>query len=400
MAKQRRGIFTRLVEGPERSEDYARRTLPSNRWALGWDLIRTNFGKLIKINLLMILFLLPIFLCLYYREVLIANASSLTPFSQNIGFGYPLYPFMEGVKEQIIVRSNVLVFIAILIFSAYFSVGIAGGFYVIRNLVWTEGVFVTSDFWTGVKKNYKRVFPLTLIFLAILFFTLFSISSLNYQIAINPNKTTLFTIFKVLSSAFVVLFIGVYLFSLTLAVTYDLKVFKTILNGFILMIGFLPVNLFFMLFSLVPFVLLLFNMTSIFFSFGLMAVIFFSISVAVLIWTNYSQWVFDDCINDRVAGAKKNKGIYKKNVDDELQAYTYTKSKLTLKPIKPITDYDIEIAELPSSYSRADLIKLEESKKRMIEDSDKYVIDMQNKNEDSVVDKFMYEDTNNKTENK
>mgnify|MGYP003304268184 CR=1 FL=1 len=51
MATKKRGIFSKLIEGPERSEDYARKTLPTNRWSLGWDLFKTNFGKIFKINL-------------------------------------------------------------------------------------------------------------------------------------------------------------------------------------------------------------------------------------------------------------------------------------------------------------------------------------------------------------
>ena len=56
MARKKKGLFTRLIEGPERSEDYARKTLPSSRWSLGWDLLTSNIGKIIKINLLMFLF--------------------------------------------------------------------------------------------------------------------------------------------------------------------------------------------------------------------------------------------------------------------------------------------------------------------------------------------------------
>ena len=44
---KKKGLFAKIIEGPERSEDYARNTLPSSRWALGWDLVKTNFGKIL-----------------------------------------------------------------------------------------------------------------------------------------------------------------------------------------------------------------------------------------------------------------------------------------------------------------------------------------------------------------
>ena len=40
MAKK--GFIARMIEGPERSESYARSTLPTNRWSLGWDVFKTN----------------------------------------------------------------------------------------------------------------------------------------------------------------------------------------------------------------------------------------------------------------------------------------------------------------------------------------------------------------------
>ena len=99
MATKRKGIFTRLIEGPERSEDYARKTLPKNRWSLAFSIFTTNFTKLIKINLLVLLFVFPIFLALLFRETLISTQSANAPFSQNLAFGYPFIPSLTGREE-------------------------------------------------------------------------------------------------------------------------------------------------------------------------------------------------------------------------------------------------------------------------------------------------------------
>lgn len=397
MGQLNKKLFKKLVEGSEKSEDYARNTLPSNRWALGWDLIKTNIGKIVKINLLLLLFVFPIFLLLYLRSLLISAEASFSPFSQNLGIGYPIYPFMSGLSEQIIIKTDMFVFFLLFILVFYVSVGIAGGFYVMRNLVWTEGVFVVSDFWNGVKKNYKNTLLLSLLYTLFLVLSLISINTSNYQIAINPNNFVMFTIVKVISYIFIAIFSCVYLFSLSLNVTYKLKFFQIVKNAFIFTIAMLPINVFFMALTCVPFVLLLFSKTSIVFSFGIIAVGLISMGIAILIWTNYCQWVFDESINDKVAGAKKNRGIYKKGASEVSDQFVYQKSKFASKPIKPITDYDIEIVELPTSYTRDDLIRLEESKKRMIEDSDRYV--QEHLNDDKAVnetdiDKFMKGDKN------
>ena len=55
------GLINRLMLGKEKSEGYARSTLPSNRWELFWDILKGRLGKLVIINLLMVLFLIPLF---------------------------------------------------------------------------------------------------------------------------------------------------------------------------------------------------------------------------------------------------------------------------------------------------------------------------------------------------
>ncbi len=390
MAKTTRKIFKRLIEGAEKSEDYARNTLPSNRWALGWDLFKTNLGKLVKINLLLLLFVFPLFLLYYLRTVLIEVDASFNPFSQNLGIGYPIYPFMTGLKEQIIISTDLKVFLVLFVLVFYVSVGFAGGFYVMRNLVWTEGVFVVSDFWNGVKKNYKTTLVLTLIYTLLVVFSLTSINSSNYQIAINPNYKVLFTVIKIISYVIIALLTCMYLFSLSIGVTYKLKIRHIIKNAFVYTMGLLPFNAFFLAFSALPFVFLFFDMTSIMFTIGVFLVILMAMSTTLLIWTNYCQWIFDETINDKVAGAKKNRGIYKKNTQEQDGQFVYNKSQLAKKHIKPITDYEIEIAELPERYSREDLIRLAESKKRMQEDSDKYAEEHINGAKDvNDIDEFM-----------
>ena len=99
-----------------------------------------------------------------------------------------------------------------------------------------------------------------------------------------------------------------------------------------------------------------------------------------LIWTNYSQWVFDEFVNDKVAGAKKNRGIYKKNqVQQVEEEFDFSTTTFYSKHVKPITDTEIEIETLHEGYSRKDLIRLQESKKAMMDDSDRYAEEQKKK---------------------
>ena len=390
--RKRGGIFARLHSLPERSEDYARKTLPSNRWSLAWDLVRNNFGKLFKINLLMLLFAFPVIILIIARSSFTMSQASVQPFAQNIGIGYPAYPMISGISESIVFQVDVTVLIMMLIVSPYVSVGLAGGFYVIRNLVWTEGVFVASDFWSGVKKNYKNTFLATLFYLVMVSLMILSIDLAEVQIATMPKIAGWFVAGKVISIILIVYFTFVYLFMLTLGVTYKIKFFGLVKNGFLLALALLPYNAFFAALSVLCILPLFFTLTnSIFMMIGIMLAIFLSFSLFALIWTNYSQWVFDEFINDKVAGAKKNRGIYKKNAEEEVKSTERYKPMFGARPIKPVTDYDIEIAELPESYTREDLIRLQESKEAMIKDSELY--EQQHKddfmNAANAIDEFM-----------
>ena len=66
MAKKR-GLIDRMMLGKEKSEGYARASLPSNRWELFWDILKGRFWKLVVINLLMLVFFIPLAALLFFR---------------------------------------------------------------------------------------------------------------------------------------------------------------------------------------------------------------------------------------------------------------------------------------------------------------------------------------------
>lgn len=93
-----------------------------------------------------------------------------------------------------------------------------------------------------------------------------------------------------------------------------------------------------------------------------------------MVWTIYSHWVFDKFINDKVEGAVKNKGIYEKvskdgKPVDKNKGRTYFKNPKKRK-IKPITDDEIQLTELPVTFSRKDLEKLAQEKEFIKQDSE------------------------------
>jgi uncharacterized membrane protein YesL len=386
MVKKKTGLFARLVEGPDRSEDYARKTLPKNRWSLGWDLFSTNLGKLVKINLLMLLFLFPLFLIIAFRGALVESQSLSAFFSQNLGIGYPaVFPdLIVGVAEEIELSVDVLIFIALFVFSFYYSIGLAGGFYVIRNMVWTEGIFVANDFWRGIKQNFKQVCIIAMLFSLVFYLTSLSISLAEQNIAMATSGKWMHYVSMILSYVVLVLAVIMSFHMLSMCVTYDLKFKQLFRNSMLFSIGLFPQSIFFLFLGALPFLFL--TMGDFLASIGIILLIFVGLSLILLIWTDFSQWAFDKFINDKVEGAQKNRGIYEKiKESDSASLKKYREqmalaahSSLNSKPIKPITDDELKLAELPSSFNRNDIIKLNESKQAIIEDHERYVEEHKN----------------------
>ena len=57
---------------------------------------------------------------------------------------------------------------------------------------------------------------------------------------------------------------------------------------------------------------------------------------------------------------------------------TPIRTSLNSKPIKPITDDELQLVELPTSFSREDIIKLNESKQAIYDDHARYVEEHKN----------------------
>ena len=108
MAQQKKGFITRMLEGKERSEEYARSTLPTNRWQLFWDIFKGNFGKIFKVNLLTLVFFIPMFVILIMNALMHESNSISYPFGANLMIGYPAYPSQQGVSESLLMYSNLM----------------------------------------------------------------------------------------------------------------------------------------------------------------------------------------------------------------------------------------------------------------------------------------------------
>ncbi len=382
--KKKRSLVDRLMLGSEKSEGYARAQLPSNRWELFWDIFKGRFWKIVIINLLMMLFLIPVAALLFFRHVAILNYGTIYPFNQCFGVGYQAAPSLVGYAESIIFNVDLVMYLALPIVLSVAAVGLAGGAYVIRNMIWTEGIFVANDFWRGIKQNFRPVISVMLSFSLVFYVTMVSASMSAEAMVINPDKKWLFVISQVLSYVILGIYISMTLHMLTMCVTYELKFKELLKNSLLFTVGLLPQNIFFVFLGLIPFIVCLIG--GFFTGIGIMMVLLFGFSMFLLIWSDFCHWAYDKFINDKIPGAQKNRGIYEKVKETDSAAIKQyreqvalaTRSALNSKPIKPITDDELQIAELPTSFNRGDIEKLNASKQAIYDDHARYVEEHKN----------------------
>ncbi len=392
MAQQKKGFISRLLEGKEKSEEYARSTLPTNRWQLFWDIFKGNFGKIFKANLLIFLFFIPLAAVLFLGNMYAEGMGVTYPFGASLGIGYPATPDTRGLSEWLTLQSDLILCVGILLTSIVAAIGLAGGMYVVRNMVWTEGVFVTSDFWRGVKLNYKNALQTALFFTGIFFLARSTMNLSDFSTAtaaLSKFQTTMLVVSKIAGYGFLLLAAMMSLWMVALGVNYKMSFFLLVKNSFLISIGTLPQTIFFGVIALLP-CLLLFIESSILTFIAMILFLMFGLSFALLVWLDFAQWVFDKYINPKIEGAKMNRGVYNKDgssmqpTDDSASSLAYQRllhshgrSALVAKPIKPIDD-SIQIYDLPTAFTREDLQRLRESKQNIIDDTAAYAEEHKN----------------------
>ena len=377
---ENKGFIARMLEGKERDENYARSTLPTGRWSLFWDIFKGRFSKLVIVNLLIIVFCIPLIAVYFLRYMMLVGQGTLLP-SNSLGVSWPAVPDIAGLEQQMILSTNLLWGALMVVAALIAAIGISGGIYVIRNLVWTEGIFVANDFWRGIKINAIVVLQSTLFYGVMLYLFTISIDAASVVIATGSGNQTLMVISQVFCYIAIALLTIMFLWMLSMGANYKIKFFRLLKNAFLMTFGMIFHNIFFVVLMAIPVILILLG--SFFAMIGYIILILFGLSYMLLVWFDYSQWVFDKYFESKREGGKVNRGIYPKagkggdqskavqQYEAEAAEAAKIKSDLASRPIKPITD-DLKVYELPESFSRDDLKKLRESKEAIAEDTEKY----------------------------
>lgn len=396
--REHKGLVARWLEGKERSDDYVRSTLPTSRWSLFWDILKGRFGRLMLVNLLVLVTFLPMIAIVIWRYLAVSVQNIIGPYGSGLMVGYPSIPDVSGVAEWQLFQMDVGFFALFIVAGVIASLGLSGGMYIIRNLIWTEGVFVANDFLRGIKRNFLNVLEAVLVFTIILFFARTMGNLADVYVSTQSSLKGWMMASKVVGYVFVALGLLISFWMISLGVNYKQGPWTLFRNAVIMTFGTFPQTVFFAALALIPFALVLFC-SGFLQIIGAIILILVAFSYAMLVWMDYSQWAFDKFINPDL-GVAVGRGLYNKDGKKEGAAASTAsdsaamreyrrmivaqgKSKLVCRPIKPIDD-GMEVYQLPESFSRDDLQKLKESKNAIEEDVKAY--EEEHKNDEQYVE--------------
>lgn len=370
------------LEGNELADDYVRTHVPKGRWADTWNVFKSNFVRMVIINVFTLLFFVPGIVVVYFRTVYIAQMGMSYPFSSNALFTYPLTPSMQSVPQGIVLTADLLFYSLLIVAGFIASIGVSGACYSIKKLINTHGEFSLKGYFHGIKVCYLNVvFPVTVFMFFI--FSSFCISDWSAsQISKGYSQAGPITAQVFIIMATVIVGIAA-MWVLAVGVSYKVKFKYLIKNSFVLLFGTILQTLFMVGFSLLPVWILLLGEALAFFKIiGYAIFLFFGFSFIILCWLAYTQWVFDMYITPAVKTeeeARKAKLTPKqlaaekeeeeKSVARELLAAG--RSELVGRPMRPI-DGGTEVKEVGVAYGRADIVRVAEDRQKIRGEVDEY----------------------------
>lgn len=208
--------YNKIFVGNPNKEDFSNKDLPKTRLDQFIDVVKLRFGGLVTVNLLYVLFAIPLIVWIMYFWFMftyVPNPATGETYAVDPGIwmmillgNIPLYTIMGPAQ--------------------------AGMYYCIRNWIWNERATAGEHFWKEFKRSWKRSMALNFFNSALLY-------AGYWWLLLCSNHMDKYPVLKLASITIIVVLILYYMSSIyqyPQLVTYDLKVKQIIKNSFIYMI--------------------------------------------------------------------------------------------------------------------------------------------------------------------
>ncbi len=275
------------------TDEDVKQSLPRNRKEVFFDLLKNRKMTLFAFSCYTFLFFIPLAVDLFYFNFLESAAIA------------------SEKSEQLfsLVFYSMLIMLPCMLIG---FIGLAGAFYTAKKMVWQEGISLASDFFQGIKENWKHA----LINGAIFGLALFGlVIGGTYLALFAPVHAVVKGIGLGALILFFILFGMVVTLNFTQCVYYENGYAVTLRNSFSFL-GLLNwrILLIYLLSTGTVVVLGLFNLITL--TIGLLLFAIFN-SVVIILYTLISHSAFDKYINKEHYPHMVGKGLYKESQDDK-----------------------------------------------------------------------------------
>ncbi len=369
-----------LINKMEISAQEARRLrLPTTRKQQYWDIVKSQFGNLFKINLLSLLLALPFVFILFMLIPMMREYTGMQfDFSGNIGIGYPGSIANKVQAEAMVIINTMPLYFLLIPAIALLGIPFAGMMYCMRNLVWGENITVRIDYLKGIKLGWKQYLLVFALVGVLVTGFMYSITLYNYQ-ALVKTVDAWGVITLVMSIIGCVVLASLLIYILPMMAMFKMKLYKLVKNSAILSVAMFPFTFIMLLITSAPFLLAEMFGPSIGMFIG-MIVIFIGVSMLTLMWTVYVQYVLDMTVNERTKNAAYKRGIYvvkeeeksqesEENKQIDAQKKTNTNAHRYVNPKKKKKTITTQ-PTLRENFSRADIQKMMEEKEKFLDEID------------------------------
>lgn len=315
--------------------DFTKDDLPTTRWQLFWDTLKTRLSGLVRLNLMYVLVWLPtiIVLMIYlFNAVSGLNVYGSMDPETHIATIQQAVQGEDGTLTTETIETEVagtfgdffyslsmhylLILIPCIAITGPATAGVA---YVTRNWSRDEHAFIWSDFKDAVKDNWKQALPVSLItgcvpLVGYMCWEFYGAMALNNTLMLVP---------QVLSVLLVMLWTLSVTYMYPVMVTYELKMKGVLKNSFLLGIARLPMSVAIRLLHCLPVIIAF--LIAWFFNVDTMIValvlagyyVLIGFALSRFVTASYANAVFDKYINSKIEGATVNRGL--RAEDDEAE---------------------------------------------------------------------------------
>lgn len=368
------------LEGNELADDYVRTAeVPKGRWSDTWGIFKQNFVKLVIINVLVLVFMVPAISVVYIGDLMLTQICSLY---SGAPIAYPFGLSTVGTYERLVLANDLMFYSLLIAAGLIASVGISGAVYSVKKIINTHGQFSIKGFFHGVRVCYlNTAIPVTLFLVC--YFACIAVSdwaALHIAEGYGAGGPITAKVFVIIATVLIGI---ICCWVLAVGCSYKVKFKYLVKNSFVLLIGTVLQTVFMLGFALIP-VWLLWIGDSVQFIKVIAYIIFivFGFSFIVLCWMAYTQWVFDMFVAPAIKSEKEAKRAMmtpkqleqekeeeEKQIARELLAAG--RSELIGRPIKPI-DGAVAVNTVGVTYSREDVKRAAEERAKLSQSIDEY----------------------------